>query len=620
MSGHVPFSHRGRSFSSTPPKKGSIWSMLRDMLVRVRSKWKYLIAIVLSMLAISLLEFVIPQLTQYTIDKIIPGKEYQSLVKVGSGILGAAVFLSLFNFLNSYMVSYVGQHAILDLRNSMYNHIQSLDMKFFDKNRTGDLMSRITNDVNILQQLISSSMLQVFTDIITFFAVAAYMLFINWKLTVILLLTFPFMIYFTRSFGKKIRTSFRVVQDSVADVSNQLQDSLSGMRLIHSFTNEEHETKQFSERNKENMTANLKSLKYRALLGPIIDFLNNIGLIIVIIFGAWQVMNGHFTIGAIVAFLSYLRLLQSPVRNFSRVISTVQQSAAAYERITEILETKSEIYDQENAQKLSEFHDKIKFNGIEFAYDSGIPVVQNLSISMKAGQVTALVGSSGAGKSTLTSLLVRFYDPQKGSITIDGKDIRGVTLKSLREQIGIVSQDIILFNGTIRENIAYGKLTASDEDIAAAAKAAHADEFITAFPNGYESQIGERGVKLSGGQKQRIAIARALLKNPSIIILDEATASLDTESEHLIQEALQSLLVNRTCIVIAHRLSTIQNADQIIVLEKGRVVETGTHESLLNHGGRYKQLHDLQFPQKKPNHKAAPPTQKPARPRHPGTL
>lgn len=595
--GHIPFSHKGRSVMTVKPSKESIWTMLNHMFNRVPSKWKFSSMILFIMLLISLLEFSIPQLTQYTIDEAIPDKKYDSLLWIGLGILGAAILLAVLNYLNSYIVSKVGQKVIMDLRNAMYDHIQRLDMKFFDKNRTGDLMSRLTNDVNLLQQLISSSMLQVLTDMVTFLAVAIYMLFINWKLTVVLLVTFPFMFYITRVFGKRIRLSFRSVQSSAGDVSNQLQDSLSGMRLIQSFSNETFESKRFAERNHENMVANIKSARLRSMFGPIIDLLNNLGLVAVIVFGAWQVMEGEFTVGLIVAFLAYLRLLQSPIRNFSRVISIVQQSAAAFERITEIMETKPGIQDKDTAIELPAKNNPIEFQAVDFSYNEDTPVLRNLNLTMHPGQVTALVGSSGAGKSTITSLLIRFYDPQSGTIKVGGHDIRDVSLKSLRGQMGVVSQDIILFTGSIRDNIVYGKLDATDEEIIESAKAANAHEFISAFPNGYDSQIGERGVKLSGGQKQRLAIARALLKNPQIIILDEATASLDTESEHLIQEALSSLLKNRTSIVIAHRLSTIRNADQIIVLEKGMVQETGTHDQLLQTNGRYKQLHDLQFPQ-----------------------
>ncbi|MFJ7848969.1 ABC transporter ATP-binding protein [Peribacillus sp. NPDC097206] len=595
--GHIPFSHKGRSTLTAAPSKGSIRSMLKQIFNRIPSRWKFSSMIICIMFFISMLEFSIPQLTQYTIDDVIPGKEYDSLIWVGIGILFAAILLALLNYVNGYIVSKVGQKAIMNLRNEMYDHIQKLDMKFFDKNRTGDLMSRLTNDVNLLQQLISSSMLQVITDTVTFFAIAIYMLFINWKLTVVLLITFPFMFYLTRVFGKRIRLSFRSVQSSAGDVSNQLQDSLSGIRLIQSFTNEEFESKRFADRNHENTVANIKSVRLRSMFGPLIDLMNNLGLIAVIVFGAWQVMQGEFTIGLIVAFLAYLRLLQSPIRNFSRVISIVQQSAAAFERITEIMETQPGIQDKKTAINVPKITKQIEFQGIDFAYVEGVPVLRNLNLMIKAGQVTALVGSSGAGKSTITSLLIRFYDPQQGTIKMDGHDIRDLTLKSLRNQMGVVSQDIILFTGTIRDNITYGKLDATDEEIIEVAKAAYAHDFIKTFPKGYDSQIGERGVKLSGGQKQRIAIARALLKNPQIIILDEATASLDTESEHLIQEALSNLLENRTSIVIAHRLSTVQKADQIVVLEKGVIQENGTHEQLLLNNGRYRQLHDLQFPQ-----------------------
>jgi subfamily B ATP-binding cassette protein MsbA len=438
---------------------------------------------------------------------------------------------------------------------------------------------------------------QIFTDVITFVAIASYMLYVNWQLTTALLATFPLMILSTRFFGKRIRSAYKTVQESIANVSNHLQDTLSSIKLIKSFSNEEYETDRFSERNKRNMEANIGAVRLSATYAPVIDLLNNLGMVIVLVFGAWQVMRGDFSIGAIAAFLAYLRLLQNPIRHFSRIINVIQQAAAASERIFEILDTKPSVVEKENAVTLPPIRGHIVFRNVEFAYQENAPVLPDFNLEIEPGKVTALVGSSGAGKSTIAHLIARFYDPQKGSVTIDGYDLKDVTLASLRGQMGIVSQDILLLNGSIRENIAYGKPDATFEEIEAAAKAANAHEFIMSFPQGYESQVGERGVKLSGGQKQRLSIARALLKNPQLIILDEATSSLDTESEHLIQEALARLLVGRTCLVIAHRISTIQKADRIIVLEKGRVIESGTHAELIQLGGRYKHLYDLQFPQ-----------------------
>jgi subfamily B ATP-binding cassette protein MsbA len=475
--------------------------------------------------------------------------------------------------------------------------MQSLDMAFYDRNRTGDLMSRVTSDVGMLQQLVSSGMMQIVTDLFTFTAIALYMLYVDWQLTLLMLATFPLMIFTTRKFSGRFRTSFKTVQQSVAEVSNHLQDTLSGIRVIKSFANEDYESGRFAERSETNMKANLRTVRLRAIYEPIIDLLNYLGMVAVLVFGAWQTMRGDLTVGAIVAFLAYLRLLQNPIRHFSRILNTIQQSAAAYERIMEVLETKPEVTEKEDAVALPPIRGHIVFSDVSFSYRNDVPVLRDFNLEFNPGKVTALVGPSGAGKSTVAHLIARFYDPQQGTITIDGYSLKDIAAKSLREQMGVVSQEIVLFNGTVRDNIMYGKPGATDEEIIAAAKAANAHDFISSFPKGYDSEIGERGVKLSGGQKQRLSIARAILKNPRLIVLDEATASLDTESEHLIQEALARLLAGRTCLVIAHRLSTIQSADRIVVLDHGTIAESGTHEELLQLNGKYRRLYDMQFPQ-----------------------
>ncbi|WP_141502032.1 ABC transporter ATP-binding protein [Paenibacillus luteus] len=572
-----------------------------DMFVRVythaRLQWPLLLAAVVCVIAISLLEFIVPQLTRMTIDHIIPNKQFGKLFLIGGGVLGAALALGALRYISTSLMASIGQKVLYNLRNDLYRHMQSLDVSFFDRNRTGDLMSRVTNDVSILQQMISSSMMQLFTDFFTFTAIAVYMLWIDWKLTVLLLATFPFMILTTRLFGKKMRASFRTVQESVADVSDHLQNTLTGIRLIKSFTAEAYESDRFSERTQRNMDANIQVTRLRAAYEPIIDFLNYLGLAIVLVFGAWLAMNDQMTVGTIVAFIAYLRLLQNPIRHFSRIINTIQQSAAAYERIMEVMNTEAEIVEKKDAKRLPQASGHIVFDHIHFAYSGDSTILSNFYLELEAGKVTALVGSSGSGKTTIASLIARFYDPQSGDITIDGYSLKDVTLASLREQIGIVSQDVVLFNGTIGENIRYGNQEASHEEVVAAAQAANAAGFIDSFPLGYDTPIGERGVKLSGGQKQRLSIARAILKNPRIIILDEATASLDTESEQYIQEALALLLQGRTCLVIAHRLSTIRQADRIYVLEQGRIAESGTHDELLQLQGRYHELYELQFPQ-----------------------
>ncbi len=573
--------------------------MYKRMFFHVRSHWLLLAAAFFCIISVSLLEFAIPRLTQYTIDDIIPGRRYSALLWVGAGVIGTAVLLGLFNYFSSLLMASVGQRAVYDIRKELYQHIQRMDISFFDRNRTGDLMSRLTNDVNMLQQMVSSGMMSIITDWFTFVIVASYMLWINWQLTLIVLITFPIMIGTTHFFGKRMRAAFKEVQESVAEVSSHLQDTLSSIRLIKSFSNEEYEADRFAIRSQHNMNANLNAVRIRAFFEPIIDLLLFLGLGAVLIIGAMHTMDGSMTLGTIVAFMAYLRLLQNPIRKFSRTINTIQQSAAAYERIVDILGAKPLVTDAPDAQPLKDVKGKIVFNNVSFAYQNDVPVLKNFDFEVQAGQMTAIVGSSGAGKSTITHLMTRFYDPQTGVVTIDDKPLTSVTLKSLREQLGIVSQDIVLLNGTIRENIVYGRPDATDEEVEAAAKAASAHDFILSFPQGYEAQIGERGVKLSGGQKQRISIARAILKNPRLIILDEATSSLDTESEKAIQDALAYLLEGRTCLVIAHRLSTIQRADRIYVLDKGEIIESGTHASLLQLQGKYSQLYELQFPQEK---------------------
>lgn len=584
--------------SGEKAKPASIYSMFMRIFEHARIEWPSLVTALVCIILISLLEFVVPQLTKYTIDTVIENKLFNKLALIGAGILGAAIALGILRYLSTSVMAAIGQNVLYKLRNDLYRHLQRLDVSFFDRNRTGDLMSRVTNDVSILQQLISSSMMQLFTDIFTFTAIAGYMLFIDWRLTLLLLATFPFMIWTTRLFGKRIRSSFRKVQESLADVSDHLQNALTGIRLIKSFTAEEHESERFAERTHRNMEANVQVVRLRAAYEPIIDFINYVGMAIVLVFGAWLTMKGSLTVGTVVAFIAYVRLLQNPVRHFSRILNTIQQAAAAYERIMEVMNTKAEITDSEDALDLPPVRGHIEFRDVHFSYAGrdDVEVLERFDLELKPGEVTALVGSSGSGKTTIAHLITRFYDVQEGSITIDGFNVKDVKLDSLRGQIGIVSQDIVLFNGTIEENIRYGNHHATAEEVLAAAEAANAAEFIGSFKDGYDTQIGERGVKLSGGQKQRLSIARAILKNPGIIILDEATASLDTESEQLIQAALAKLLKGRTCLVIAHRLSTIQQADQIYVLENGRIEEHGTHAELLQRKGRYSELYELQFP------------------------
>ncbi|MBB6731227.1 ABC transporter ATP-binding protein [Cohnella sp. CBP 2801] len=579
------------------PKPGSVWGMYRMIFFQVRSQWKGMIVAMISIVAVSLLQFVVPQFSQYTIDKLIPAKQYGDLAWIAVCFALTAVLLGIFNYASSMALATVGQQAVHELRTRLYRHLQSLDLGFYDRSRTGDLMSRVTNDVGMLQQLVSSGMMTVVTDLFTFVAVVAYMMWEDWELTLIVLATFPLMVTATRFFSKRIRAAFRRTQESVAEVSNHLQDTLSSIRLMKISATEEYESERFEQRSAVNRDANLAAVKLRAVYEPTIDMLTYAGTAAVLIVGALHTMDGALTIGKIVAFLAYLRLLQNPIRRISRTLNTVQQSAAAYDRIVEVLDTRPQIVEKEDAVVLPELRGHVEFRDVGFAYQPNSPVLRNFNLELRPGTVTAIVGSSGAGKSTIAHLISRFYDPQSGTIEIDGVPLPDLNLKSLRSRMGLVSQDVVLLNGTVRENIVYGAPEATEEMMIEAARAAHAHEFIVSLPQGYDSQIGERGVKLSGGQKQRLSIARALLRDPGLLILDEATSALDTESERAIQAALEDLLTGRTSLVIAHRLSTIRRADVIHVLERGVIVESGTHEELLERQGKYKHLYDLQFPQ-----------------------
>ncbi|AZS15703.1 ABC transporter ATP-binding protein [Paenibacillus lutimineralis] len=589
---------------STPQMKGrapqlvTLRTMVKEMFMHTRSQWGLLMLGAISVIAISVLEFMIPQLTKHIIDRIIPAKRFYALLETGGLIVLAGLLLGAFNFGSSYVMTLVSQKAIFQLRNKLYKHTLSLDLTFFDRNRTGDLMARLTGDVNQLQELVSADSLSILADMITFMAIVGYLFYTDWKLALLTLITLPFLFVTSRFFSLRIKRAYRTVRQISAELNNSLQDTLSGIRMVKSFASEDKEAVEFAKWSEQHRTATVSASRLSAIFAPIINWLNLIGMAVVLLFGSWQIMHNRMTVGEIIAYLAYLRLLQAPIRSFSRLITKLQQSAAAFERIQEVLEVVPRVCDKEDAIVLPPVQGDIVFDDVGFAYEEGRPILENFHLRLRRNQTTALVGSSGSGKSTIAYLIARLYDVQRGDIYIDGHPLTDVTMKSLRQQMGIVSQEVILLNGTIRENIAYGKPEATAEEIQAAAVAANAHEFITAFPQGYETSIGERGVKLSGGQKQRLSIARAFLTNPRILILDEATAALDTESEQHIQRALSLLLPGRTCLVIAHRLSTIQSADQIVVLEHGQIMELGNHETLLRQKGRYKALYDMQFPAK----------------------
>ena len=464
---------------------------------------------------LSFLQVLIPQITRYVIDFVIPEKKFNLLPWVGTAILLISLLIGVLNFFRSYMMSLFGQRTIDDLINDLYKHLQKLSISFFNNQRTGDLMTRLSQNVNTIGNLVTADIADILADSFTFVVIVGYLSSADWQLTLLLLITWPLIIYLTQVFGQSMRGAYWDVQQQAAAVNDHLQDTISNINIIKSFGNEKYEINRFSEQSRNYMEANLRAVRLLSVFFPIIDILNNLGNIIVLVFGSWEVMVGRLTIGELAAFLAYINQMNQPIKRFSKVINLIQRVVVALDRIFEILDTKPEVVETEDAVNLTCLKGSIRFEDVEFAYKNGEPIIRNFNLDIQPGMTVALVGSSGAGKSTVTKLAARFYDPQKGRILIDEYDLRNVTLESLREQMGIVSQETLLLYGTVRDNIAYGKLDAIDKEIEDAAKAANAHDFIISFPDGYNSIIGERGANLSGGQRQRLAIARVFRANAS---------------------------------------------------------------------------------------------------------
>ena len=457
------------------------------------------------------------------------------------------------------------------------------------------MMSYISNDVAALQNAMVDKLIELITEISIFIGSLGMMFYLDWKLSLLTFAVVPMVGQAMNIFGKKLKKSGTMIQERMADMTAMLQESLSAVRVVKSFVREDHEIKRYDQENERNFEAAMLNIRLMSMLTPTVEFLAALAVTVIVWFGGYEVVEGRITAGALVAFLTYAVNLANPVKRISRAFGTMQQALAAADRVFAVMDLPETIADKLDAKPLPKVTGRVKVDNVSFSYNEEAPAVKNISFDVKPGQMIAFVGPSGAGKSTIANLLPRFYDVTEGSITVEGMDVRDVTLSSLREQIGIVPQETMLFSGTVWENIRYGRLDATNEEIVEAAKAANADEFIRQLPNGYDTKLGERGVNISGGQRQRLAIARAILKDPQILILDEATSALDTESEKVVQAALDRLMVGRTSFVIAHRLSTILSADRILVLDHGEIVEDGTHEELLVKGGLYSNLYNIQF-------------------------
>lgn len=537
----------------------------------------------------------IPWIIKDMIDEVLADKNGTMLNWIAASIIAIFVVRGLFWYGQNYLMSYVGQSVIIDIRAAVFKKLQRLSVSFYDKNKTGTIMSYVTNDVNALQSAMVENTIEMITEGFILIGSVVAMIYLDWRLTLFTVCTFPVVLWFMEFFGEKIRKTGGRIQECTADITSVLQESVASAGVIKSFVREDYEVDRFDVENRANFRANMKNAQLMATLTPVVELVAAIGVTMIIWYGGNNVINGTITAGSLVAFLTYAVNISNPIKRLTRVIGNIQKALAAAQRVFMIIDMPEEIAESRDAKQLPEVSGKVEFQNVSFAYDDKGNVITDLSFSVKPGEVIAIVGPSGAGKSTIANLLPRFYDVNKGDIKIDGHSVREVTLDSLREQVGIVPQETMLFNGSVYNNILYGRLDATKEEIEAAAKAANAHDFIMQLTDGYETKLGDRGVNLSGGQRQRIAIARAILKNPRILILDEATSALDTESERVVQEALDRLMVGRTSFVIAHRLSTVKNADKILVLEKGNLVESGTHDELLALDGLYAHLYKIQY-------------------------
>jgi subfamily B ATP-binding cassette protein MsbA len=531
------------------------------------------------------------------IFKVIEDKNMTMLNLSALAMVGLFLVKGLFVYGQEYLSYFVAHRVVVDLRNKLYEHLQEHSLDFYAKWNTGELVSRVMNDIAILQTTLFSSLVTIIPQSILLLGLIGYIFWLNWRLSLLTIIAFPLIVQVIRLFAQELRSISEGVQQKAADITSHLEETLSQIRVIKSFAMEKKEIAEFKGETEKSFDINMRAVQIIATQNPVIALLQTIAVIVIVWFGGREIINGSLTLPALLSFATALGIMTDPGNTLSKAFSILQQGMASVKRIFEVVDIQPSIKDEKDAVPLPAITGKVEFQNLSFGYGNEI-TLKNINLAVKAGEVIALVGRTGAGKSTLMSLLLRFYDPTEGKILVDGYNIKKVKINSLRQQIAVVPQEITLFRGTIKENIAYGKPGAKDDEIVNAAKLANIHNFISGLPKQYETEVGERGSNLSGGERQRVAIARAILRNPRILILDEATSSLDAETEVLIREALERLMQGRTTFIIAHRLYTVEKADRIVVVDDGKIAETGSHQELLARDGIYKHLYEIQFKNK----------------------
>jgi len=568
----------------------SYWEVIKRLPGYLGEVKLWMVLGAIGVLILTATQVVTPLMIGIAVNNIVAGN-MNVVTIVALVYIGLALLAWLGQYMQTLYLTYAGQGVLYKLRTQMFDHLQTLSLSFFDNNKVGKIMSRIQNDVDQLQGLVASDIVRMAAEVITLIVIAIILFVMNAQLALLALAIIPVLFVIIYIWQKQAHRAFTRARETVSLVNDQLQEDVSGIRVTQSLAREDLNLQQFDNVNRENLVANVRAVKLQAFMQPIIQILTNVAYALVLIFGGFMVLDGNMEVGTLLAFVMYVQRYTAPVMQISMMYTMIQNTLASGVRIFELLDVKPDITDSPDAIEMPSVRGEVQFNNVGFYYEPDADVLQDINLTIKPGETVAVVGQTGAGKSSLTSLIARFYDVQKGEVLVDGYNVKNVTQNSLRKQIGIVPQDPFLFSGTIEENIKYSKFEATHEEVVAAASAAGANDFISRLEDGYDTSVGERGGSLSAGQRQLVCMARAILANPPIMILDEATSSIDTQTERIMQASLEKIQKDHTLIIIAHRLSTVTNADRIIVLQHGKIVETGNHHELMLKKGVYYQMY-----------------------------